>query len=285
MFQLRYKIKWIAIATSFICITGFILTTYSAIRYASAMDESAVDKVELADLAAPDTLYLTSIHIYPLAADSAEKRLTIFRNQVMLYEAYDSDNGFVLANTLLSVKAATDKNMKLTALKTARGSSALQALRAAQELETQVMQNGKQLGLNNRIFVDDHAFAYQQLEYELQLPVGTIIKTDRNIAAMIHRAYETEDFDNGTTFLVTTKGLVCLDATIPLDVDDNDDQDELEINLGIDDAGVNDRKHFRISINDDDLLMKREKRIYVDKENCKTEVETKVGRIEIKETH
>jgi phage shock protein PspC (stress-responsive transcriptional regulator) len=290
LFQFRYKIKWIALLTSVIGTSGFIIVLYATIRYASAMDESAVDKVELLEVNATDTIFLSALHLYPLAADSAEKRITVTLNDdIILNESYFAENGLVLANALLSVKTSANNNMKLIALKIARGSSTIQALKTAQNIETQVQHTGKILNLNNRIFISDNDFAFQQLEYELNLPVGTVIKTDKYVTAMLNRAYMDEDFGNGSVFLVTSKGLVCVDATENdnnREEDDEEDEDELEINIRINEneAGGNDRNHIRIRVSDEDLRLHREKRMYMDKEKCKTEVKTKAGNIEITET-
>lgn len=267
LFMLRYKLKWIAV-TSFIAgVAGGVLTLYSVVRYASAMDESALDTVQLIDTTATDTLQLNVLNLYPLAPDSAEKRILAKVNKYVIWtEAYFTDNGMVLANASLTVKPVQGNAMKLQALKTARGSSMLQAIRAAGKIETSVLQNGNTLSLNNRISIADHEFAYQQLEYELYLPVGTVLKTDHYITQMLNRAQTDEVFVEGTMYLVTPKGLVCMDCTVSTggaEVDEEEAGDEIELEVGMreNESGEKEARYLHIYLKDDDMRMRKNKRV------------------------
>jgi phage shock protein PspC (stress-responsive transcriptional regulator) len=266
LFVLRYKLKWIAAITLIAGITGGVLTLYSVVRYASAMDESALETVQLMDTTATDTLHLNVLHLYPLAPDSAEKRvMTTVNKHVILNETYFTDNGIVLAHALLTIKPGQDKRMKLQALKTARGSSTLQALRTAGKIESSVQHSGKNLSLNNRLAVADHEFAFQQLEYELYVPVGTVLKTDRYITQMLNRAQTEEVFAEGTTYLVTPKGLVCMDCVVtPVDEEEDEEEmeEEIDIELGVSqsESGDKEARHMRIKVSDDDLRLRKTRR-------------------------
>ena len=168
----------------------------------------------------------------------------------------------MLAHALLTIKPVQDKSMKLQALKTARGSSTLQAQRTAGKIESSVQHSGKNLWLNNRLAVADHAFAFQQLEYELYLPVGTVLKTDLYITQMLNRAQNEEVFAEGTTYLVTPKGLVCMDcAATPVDAEEDEDEmeEEIDIELGTSEteSGGKEARHMRIRVKDDDLRLRK----------------------------
>jgi phage shock protein PspC (stress-responsive transcriptional regulator) len=237
IFHSRIKVKVISIILTLCILVGLFLMLRFGWQYRNSVSSKNLVKELAFDEKCPDTLFIKVENTF---AEDEELGDIDINKSTKGTEFKISKMGEwvrVFYNTKLSIKQSKNENMQLYLVKSARGENSVSALQNANAIIYNTSLTNKLLMIDDGIRVDKNkVFKYQQVSAKLRVPIGTIIKVDKNAMKMINEAYE-EEFDLGETFQMTTKGLHCLDC---LDTEDIEDENvNIEWNVDEDDGEVN----------------------------------------------
>ncbi len=243
LFHSRIKIRVVSIVLSACLVMGLASMLYFGLQYRESVVVKSTIREKVVSEIAPDTLYINVHKLYGEEEDNDDDNVTIRINKETSSRVFKvgkmNDWVKVFYNTKLSIKPSKNDSMHFSLLKSARGENEAMAANNARAIQFAAMYTNHTLTIDEGILMKEGGiFKYQQVSAKLKVPVGTIIKVDKDVMKMIDDSYE-EDFDLGETFKMTSKGLVCLDCVDTQDTDDNDEDINIEWNVDEDDGEVN----------------------------------------------
>ncbi len=274
LFNLKYKIKVLSLLFGAINITGIFLMVYAGIKYITTIDEEETITEQVIKSTCPDTLYLmsnnrndtTSEHVIRISDDDGDE--IIHFNKV--------DDGIWLGANSLTMKAAKDDSLTVQMVRSSHGATDTEAKELASAIDYKIEMKDSLILLDPQLLVTNQVYKYQHVSLRLKVPVGTVIKVDPKILAMINRSdFHDDEFDLGETLVMTKNGLKCLDCEDNWDEDEDDKEESININIGKDAEETKDEEensvHIQIGGKDD-----KEEVVEVKKNSDGTITETKV---------
>lgn len=240
LFHTRIKIKILSFVLTTCAFIGLASMLYFGLQYRKSVLVQKTVKENVLSTISPDTVYVNVNKMYEDEIDGDDD-VTIRINKHTTSRTFrvgDMKNWVnVFYNTKLSIKPSPNDSLYFYLAKTARGENESAAANNARDIRFQTSYATNVLTIDEGITMEtDRPFKYQQVSAKLKIPVGTIVKVDKNVMKMINTNYE-EDFDMGETFKMTATGLKCLDC---VDTEDEGDEDiNIDWNVDEDDGEVN----------------------------------------------
>lgn len=228
LFNLKYKIKLLSLLFGAINITGIVLMVYAGVQYITTVDEEESVTEQVIRSECPDTLYLMASNRLDSAGEHTIRISDDDGDELIHFNL--STDGFWFGANSLSIKTSKNDSMLLQLVKSARGSTDAEAKELASAIQYHIQQQDSVISIDPRLLVTNPVYKYQRVALRLKVPVGTIIKVDPKILAMINRSDAHDDeFDLGETLVMTQTGLKCLDCS---DDWDENEEESIQIDIG-----------------------------------------------------
>ncbi len=242
LFNLRYKLRAFAIAFGLVDLVCVVLLFFATGAFINSIKEEQTLTQHVSTLVCPDTLYLSGKES-DLVATADDIRISYHGEEV--FDINKVENGLWISATSLVIKQAKDDSISSYVVKTAHGENEEEAAELARMVNYSFQQTDSSITLNPKLFVQGQKYQFQHIQVKLRIPVGTIIKVDNYVLAMMNRSENKKQYYyHGTTFLMTNNGLQCLDCkdepeesddTIEIDVTDTETEavDDIDVQIAI----------------------------------------------------
>lgn len=254
LFRLRYRNRWLNVALGILWTIGFVTGLYIAINTFQQFKETSRVKEAVKINSTGDTL------LVKLNPDYTFWREMNFDNEDALDHYLAKDRtGYLFGerNGRLSITGTGGLNIlyteadsaSLVLVRSARGENKRIANLQAKSIQYRFRQDGNVITFDRFFMVEEDApFRMQDLNLQLMLPVGTVVKLDRSVQYFlddVENTSNTWDGDMaGRRWIMTDRGLKCIDC-------DNLDRDE-------EDQTATNNRHEKVTINGDGIHVKTE---------------------------
>ena len=274
LFNLKFKKGPVYSVLSAITFIGFALFIYGGVEYIMSV-ESKASFTQNIPIEKHDTLYLSTAK-----KDFDSQRISIIGNDEDInFSRYFSisDEGILQQSQKLRIKKSSSDSVYVEVKRTSHGEDKSDAIKLAEQFRYNIVSNNSSLIFDQGIFIPkNEKWKYPDLKLTLNIPIGIVVNIDEGISEMLNRYRFNDDYYSGKTFIMTDKGLKCMDCK---DVSSNEDTDE--------DKNIKDVK-IDWSVNDDDStetgvhIITKNKKVII-KDGKKVEVEEKrIGPMRIK---
>jgi hypothetical protein len=223
LFDLRYKLKAFAIAFGLVDIVCVVLLFFAAAVFINNIKEEQTITEHVATIVCPDTIYLSAKQSN---LDSSDDIRISFHDEE-IFNINRVENGLWINATSLAIKQAKDDSLSSYILKTAYGAQEEESAELARLINYSFQPTDSIINLSSHFFVNGSKYQFQHVQVKLRIPLGTIIKVDQHVLAMLNRnSKQKQRFFKGSTLLMTTEGLKCLDC-----IEEQDEQEVIDIEL------------------------------------------------------
>jgi phage shock protein PspC (stress-responsive transcriptional regulator) len=211
----KFKLRYFSLLSTLLLLGGITLCVLAANKYRKEISFDAVMVDKELEMPCNDTLTIT---LNDVLLDEDDKKFNIAIDHEDV--SWAVQNGNLLFNKpVLHIKPSGNGNMQVRLKQESKGSNIADAEEMAQGTNINLKVESATLVFDNWINIGKNPFKLQEVSVGVWLPIGTIVKVDREVldymADFDESDYDDEDFLYNTAapyqyFRVTDHGLTCL---------------------------------------------------------------------------
>jgi phage shock protein PspC (stress-responsive transcriptional regulator) len=208
----KFKLRYFSLLSTLLLLGGITLCVMAANKYRKEISVDAVMVDKELEMSCNDTL---TISLNDVLLDEDDKKFNIEIDHEDV--SWAVQNGNLLFNKpVLHIKPSGNGNMQVRLKQESKGSNIADAEEMAQGTNINLKVDSATLVFDNWINIGKNPFKLQQVSVGVWLPIGTIVKVDREVldymADFDESDYDDEDFTAAPYqyFKVTDNGLTCL---------------------------------------------------------------------------
>lgn len=222
LFNLKFKKRPIYSILSLISFTGFALLIYGGIKYGNSVKTKSTFTQNIS-VEKHDTLYLISTK-----KELDNENISIVTDDDGISFSM-SDEGVLQQTQKLKIRKSFSDSVFIEVKKSSHGYTKSDALSFAEKINYNILSQDSTITFDQGIFIPKNGkWKYPDVKMTLNIPVGTILKIDDGVKEMLNRNKFNENEYSGKIFIMTEKGLKCLDNSP--DLNEKDDDDDININ-------------------------------------------------------
>jgi phage shock protein PspC (stress-responsive transcriptional regulator) len=201
------KLRTPAIVFNVMAVVGIIVVFVYGFKSAGNVFQTESVTTSVLAESAPDTLYIQTYGI-PEADDYYDFN---WGNKSDL-RIYKKEKQVWLETNVLVLESASADSIKMSITKSAKGNTEDAASNNAHETQTRWSFDGNILKVDATLFLDEtDTYAFQQSQYTVLVPNGTILILDKKATRMLNRSRINAE-RGGETYKMTPRGPECLDC-------------------------------------------------------------------------
>lgn len=269
LFHIRYSNRWINLSLGIVWVMGLVLAAYVSVLTIRQFGENARTK-DSVELHLPSDTIVVKMRsgldlIKTLQADNSDDLENYLSKNHGGYAFAEFDKTLgILGYAKLNVSESSSDSVELVIHQSARGAAKKEANENARAITYHYEIKDNTLFLDELFSVEKGVkFRAQELELKLKLPKGKVVYFDKSVKYLL------DDIDNTTNtwdgdmvsrrWMMTEKGLKCLDCKNLTSVRDHDEADDADKNIEINEDGIKVKdKESEIKIDKDGIRIKTE---------------------------